>query len=245
MLRLVATTILWLLLCGTGSEAAFSRVQGSVSVSSFANTFGATVTSDNCVVGLFVYNNGGTGSVTGIADDKSNTYTFFSFQDAVQNLLVVTYILGNITNAPITVTATTTGTVNAPVQMMQEEYSGCAASANPSDGHTAQQQTNPGAGTDALTSGNITTTANGDLIWGVSMQTTSSSPPAVGTGFVSRQTQSFNLGVSDEDRTQSSAGTVAATFTSASGAVNQYDTAIVAIKAPASGGGSGILLLGR
>lgn len=107
------------------------------------------------------------------------------------------------------------------------------------DGSNAQLQATPGIGTDGVSSNTFTTTANGDLVYGASISdsATGLDPGAVGTNFT--QDAFFNTAamvwMRTEYLTQSSAGSIAATFTA--GTNNSHITAGVAVKPAAAGGG--------
>jgi len=98
-------------------------------------------------------------------------------------------------------------------------------------GIKSKLQTNPGTGTDNISSGNITTAANGDTI--VSGLIDASQFSAVGTGYtlfpgVTIATDFNYL----EYKTQASAGAVAGTWTDSVGGGSELTaTAIMAFKA--------------
>jgi hypothetical protein len=173
--------------------------------SSCAVTLGATVGSGNLVVFAVGAQSGSTATV---ADDKGNTYTAAPSPNPVtgNSYEVFMFYLGNITNGPITMTATL-GASRTFVQCFAEEYSGMATS--PFDVSTAQFQATPGTTADAVTSGNATTTVNGDLIWAITASTNTSTF-SVGTSFTQRQSVAGEF--MTESRVQSTAGAVAGTF---------------------------------
>jgi hypothetical protein len=96
------------------------------------------------------------------------------------------------------------------------------------------QQNWPGGGADLITSGAITTTQPGELIWG--MTTTGNNFATggrAGTGFTQRLNQappSNEAFVITEDMIQAAAGPVAATFTDPSGSGWTYYTHVIALK---------------
>lgn len=89
------------------------------------------------------------------------------------------------------------------------EYSGIATS-SPLIVAQRQVQTNPGTGTDAVTSGTASVGTVPALIWGASDAPGLGTSIAAGTGFVSRGTDD---GGRIEDRRETSASSYAATFT--------------------------------
>lgn len=87
---------------------------------------------------------------------------------------------------------------------------------HPLDGHAINHQDNPGTGTDAVTSGNITTSRNGDYIFGVETDAAGNNVVDVtGTGFVARNSAGGYYAT--EDKILFAAGLVAVTFTSTNG----------------------------
>lgn len=119
------------------------------------------------------------------------------------------------------------------------EYSGNDQTASAGDGGTGQAGTNTGA-VDGVTTGNVLTTAAGDLIVGAVVNTTSLSAFNAGTGETNRPNSSFLVStfgmVSLEDKEQGAAGNIASTWTLAANA-DTYIAFEQAIKAPAAVGG--------
>lgn len=217
---------------------AFSYIQGnthenlSTSSSTVAVTLASTVGSGHALMVWVGWASNSGDTVTGISDDKSNTYTLVDLaRDNAEGYSWQSAYLLNATNAPKTITATLSAS-QPFASIVVDEYSGIASSAA-LNGHAMQDQLDPGIGANAVTSGNITTTAGGDLIYGGTVSITSSTLTA-GTSFAQRQfvDSSFET----EDRTQASAGSVAATFTTnGSGSVYNFITGVMAFKAAASG----------
>ncbi len=101
-----------------------------------------------------------------------------------------------------------------------------ASSANDTTGASAAQSA-PGTGANAVSSGNITTATNGDLIYAVCVETsTGNDPGSLGTGYSLGQT-SGGVVIESAYKTQSSAGSVAGTWTTAAGSAN-FVTAVAA-----------------
>lgn len=89
------------------------------------------------------------------------------------------------------------------------EVSGCDTTA-PLDVHATNYQHNVGSGADAITTGAVTTTAGGEFIFGVAFdQAGNSNTWAAGTNFTAKE-NSFGV---TEYLTQTTAGSIAATFT--------------------------------
>ena len=205
----------------------------SAGVTSVSATFASTVTSGNCVIGVIMW--GSTvNDLTSVTDDKGNTYTV---KDTLLNLdggSASSFILGNITNGPKTVSANFSASVANDVIIISE-FSGVAASSDPTDVHHAQTQARPGTGTDAISSGAATTTVNGDLIFGGAFDASGANTTfTAGTSFTLGTTNSgLSRHAADEFRTQASAGSVSATFTgNQSGA--DYFVFMIAAKAATS-----------
>lgn len=186
-------------------------------------TLGAPVTSGNAIVGSFQVVGGSFASYS-VSDDKGNIYNIggiSSFGRSGQ------FWLGNITNAPSVITVTINAS-NGAWLLLADEFSGVATL---SDGHT-QNQNVPGTGTDAMTSGAITTTVNGDLIVGSGWDTDSAaSTLTAGTGFAGLASiATFNGRGLQEWLVQGTASSIAATFTMGS-ASDGAGAHVVALKA--------------
>src|SRR5262249_4018833 len=207
-------------------------------------TLSAAVGSGNTLVGSFEAVPNGV-AVTSILDDKNNSYTTKdTIDDAADSFRMVQFVLGNITNGPITITITFgVGATNGnPVTIILDEYSGVAALTDPTDGHAGVLRSAPGTGTDAITSPNITTTVNGDLIWGSCYDDNALTPaPSSGTGFTQRETNTgTNIACSSEDKIQAAAGSVNTTFTSTNGGDN-FIAFVMALQPAASSAAAPVL----
>ena len=159
-----------------------------------------------------------------ITDNLGNTYTNRTrTTDATNQQVVETW------RCIVTVAGTPTiqsqynptpGTTQAQNTVMSiDPFTGSdAASAN--DGQNAQLQNAPGTGTDAVSSGTITTATNGSLVYGACIESsTGTDPGSIGTGFTLAQSNpGGGLVLKTEWKTQVTAGATAATFTTASGA---------------------------
>jgi hypothetical protein len=198
-----------------------SYVQGKTHANGFTNSTTVAATLDAAVGvghGLCVAVGwAGNDDTLSVSDDKGNVY---SFEGIVYNSNQG-YSLGlaycrNITNAPQTITATLPA-ARLFATIIVDEYSDLGAF----DGAALNGQQGPGTATDAVTSTAITTTADGDLVWGVGINIESHGM-AFGTGFTGRQ--SLGGGAANtfytEDRIQASAGSIAATFTTSNGGDN-------------------------
>jgi hypothetical protein len=200
---------------------------GSTSSATCAVTLTSTVASGNMLcVSLGWVTSTGVDIIT-VTDDKGNTYTVVdkTFNNPASYSLCDAYCL-NITNAPQTITATIS-TARQFSTIFVDEWSGIATS-SALDGH-AINQLNGASGTDIATSTAITTTANGDLIYGVCICINSVGISA-GTGFTQRQNVASTF--LTESLIQGSAGSIAATATPAS--AGNLNTAVMAFKAAAA-----------
>jgi len=188
---------------------------------------GSAIGSGNVVLGTVFWGNSAT-TLSSVKDDKNNTYTVKDSTVATDGVGSASFILGNITNSPITITATFSVSTNF-LTIIWDEYSGALASADPSDGHAFQSQTV----TTSQSSGNIVTTVNGDLIYGASWDLNGASAFTAAGGSTIRTTDSAGAPGASEDKVQSTAGSVSSTFTSS--AADDYTTYVIAVKPAATG----------
>ncbi|MGZ4849799.1 MAG: beta strand repeat-containing protein, partial [Candidatus Bathyarchaeia archaeon] len=171
-------------------------------------------------------------TLVSVTDDKGNSYTIFDHTTDSRGQENYAFILGNITNGPSTITATFTSSSAGFTGLIWDEYSGVAALTDPRDGHVVNLQQNPiTVATDAITSTPITTTINGDLIWGATINSNNSDSPVAGTGFTSRERDGTGAPMNSEDMVQTTAGSVAATFTPPT--INGSQTTFVVALKPA------------
>ncbi len=152
-----------------------------------------------------------------------NNPTTLSTYRAAQGYAVIS------SSGTCTVTADFSGVTGAFNRIVAHEVSGVDTS-NPLDGNTMQSQSDPGNGTDAVTSSNIVTTQNGDYIFGATFDMESGLTAAAGTGFTSRLYLSGVAGYLSEDRIQSSSGSIAATFTQPGSAFTDFITGVMAFR---------------
>ena len=174
---------------GGGGGGTWSKKQTGATMGDSANsatlavTFGSAITSGDAVTCIGAMDNAGTPTISTATDDKSNTYNQQAIiRDTTNGQAAFAISLGNITNGPITITVTL-GTGQSARSMVCDEWnwSGGATAADPRDVPTGQVQASPGTGTDGVTSGDTTTTVNGDLLVGLTMGYTAT--VSSGTGF--------------------------------------------------------------
>lgn len=213
-----------------------ARPAGADSATTVAVTFDNPVATNGLVVGC-VTNRLSDSATVSVSDDKSNTYTVGTAVS--QNDMTVTpFYLENIDNGPTVITVTFS-TSTAFRSVIVHEASGVATS-SALDQATGQAQAAPGTGTDAVSSGSVTTTTNGQYIFGATAVTNSfpaSQQFTAGTGYTEREettADSAGVNMASEDQIQTSAGSIAATFTQASG--NGTVTHILTFKAAAATG---------
>lgn len=194
----------------------------------FSGTTIAVAYSSNVTAGgllvCHIYANHG---ISSVADSRSQTYSASTNVTDGATYSLATFYFPNTTGGACTITCTFAGAVTY-ASMQVAEYSGVATSL-PLDQTTSNNQTTPGTATDAITSGSVTTTTDGQLIVGwTTALTVGVGTVTAGTNYTAR-TNIFGDTV-DEDRVQTSAGSIAATFTTTS-ATSNYITIISTFKA--------------
>lgn len=235
--NLVSKTALALFLFATChinvSHAATAFVQ-SIGFSEFDTvatvpvTFSSNTTAGNLIAGYVSWasNTINLNSVTGCG----NTYSLVNNPTSVPNTYrAAGFYAENITGGACTVTANFSGGV-ANRTIIVHEVSG-AATASSLDGNALLGQTDPGLGANAVTSGSIITTANGDYIFGATSDLGGGWQTTAGTGFTGRELPATIY--ASEDKIQASAGSIAATFNAGS-AFADHGTLIMAFKPAAA-----------
>lgn len=198
---------------------------GATSSTTVVGTFGTAVTTGNCV--LIAGGTPGTSpTLTFIDNAVGNTYTNVNELD-VSGFTLAQAIGSSIINGPTTITMVNPGS-QAFMGIVIEEWSGLLSA--PYDLSTMQTQATPGNTTDAISSGPITTTTNGELIWGVCVNTDTATSPAVGTGFT-QGTASVSGVYKTEHLIQTTAGSISATYTDATdGSTSHFITGVMGLK---------------
>ncbi len=194
---------------------------------SLVQAFSANVTAGSLIVAAASWDNTTTSTMT-CSDNKGNTYTVMTVWVAVADsqTLAICYA-PNAAAGSTTVTAQLGGGAGFR-RMVISEYSGVATS-SPVDVSTGVGGATAVNTTDGVTAGSITSTQNGDLIFGAVMDVTGTISMLPGTGFTGR---SFTNGkdLLAEDKQQAIAGATAAPFTLAS-TTNKYNAVAIAFKA--------------
>ncbi|HSW65628.1 MAG TPA: hypothetical protein VLI54_00625 [Bacillota bacterium] len=195
-------------------------------VTSLVQAFSANVTAGSLIVAAASWDNSTTSTMT-CTDNRGNTYTGMTvWINAVDNQTLAICYAPNAAAGSTTVTATLGAGANFR-RFVISEYSGVATS-SPVDVSAGVQGITATTTTDAVTAGSVTTTQNGDLIYGAVMDTTGNTGILPGTGFTGRSfANTKDLLV--EDKQQAIAGSVSAPFTFP--AANKYNAVVIAFKA--------------
>lgn len=195
--------------------------------------FGSNVTSGNAIAIWIAWYQVAI-TLDSVTDTRGTTYTLYDNPTSVD-------VAGRAAWAVGVLGSTGANTITANFSLSPVYFSICAhevsgTDATPVDQHAINAQTAPGTGTDGCTSGNVTTTTDGQYIMGgCSDAALNGVPTSAGTGFTSRSTTSYNR---SEDLIQSSAGSIAATFTLSSFGSDPHLTGIMTLKA--AGGASSV-----
>ena len=240
MRHLAALAFLLAFLATSPSWAAPAFVQGCESAGTVATTqactFGTSTTAGNailCGTGLDIT---AVAALLSAADTSgSNTYTLLTQTANSNNVGIRQFYALNITGGWTVVTATyQNSSANKAVHCA--EFSGLQAF----DQQAGNAQTDPGTGTDAVTSGNITTTQADEVLF-----TTSCCSPTtiiVGTNYTYIDAgPSFDQG--SAYRIVSSTGTYAGTWT-ANNAADDFATRIASFSALASSCRGALMMMG-
>ena len=195
--------------------------------------FTSNLTAGNLFVGFVTWKSS-TVTLDSITDTLGHTITLVNNPTATNggNYRSALFYAKNISGGADTLTfnfsasTTTNGLVH--------EVSGLDTIA-PLDQSAIVDQTAPGTGTDAVTTGNVTTTTDGQYIFGCS-QNDNGIDMSAGTGFTERVAQADEL--TSEDKIQTSADAVAATWT-AVGTGGFWGHGIATFKAAAAAGAEG------
>jgi hypothetical protein len=192
-------------------------------------SFSSSVGIGNVVAGFFI-TTAATNVFTSMTDDKGNSYTIVDFLfGSTVGLSVWSFWGGPFSNGPITITVNV-----SPSQVLlwiaMDEFSPGGAGLITLDGHSI-------AANVTITSGNFTTTNNGDLIFGA---LGCNAATTAGAGFT--LLNNLNGGNFDTEwQVQGAAGTIAATFNPSGGNANTAGFAL-AFTPSVVGGGSGFFV---
>lgn len=172
-----------------------------------------------------------------VSDSVNGAYTQLDqITEALTNGFLCTQAyFPNASASTVTITLTMTGGTPNAVYLTILEITG--ASAAPLDGHTAQLQSSPGTGTNAVTSGNVTSAKQPALVLGAAeLSGFSDASISPGTGFTQPVANQFYLCI--ESLRVTSAGTQAATFTTTAGTTASVNFVVVYDELGSGGGGT-------
>lgn len=175
-------------------------------------TLGSTVAANDAVVGYISWPT--VQSISSILDDKGNSYPLLGTPKASASFQEQAFLLAGISNSPETITVTFNGSTSFCGIGVDEFSNVSGADTTVPAGGVAGQFLNTASGTNALTSGDLTTFTNGDMLWGTLAGSTNL--PSVGTGFTLSNNDTTN-GLITEYTSQTSAGAAAAFGTVSSG----------------------------
>ena len=200
--------------------------------SSVGVTFGSNTTTGN-LVACFVWWDTDTDTLNSITDSQSNTYTLLHNPTTLGTARAAMGYAKNITGGTTpTVTANFSGSPGDLVIGCME-ISGANTTA-PLDQSAMNTQNFPGTGTDLITSGSVTTTTDGEFIFGGTRAEFGTTVTA-GTNFTLDASGAGHANIEHRTSNQPSAGSIAATFTP--DANDGYITGIMTFIAADAGGG--------
>ena len=206
---------------------------GDAGGTTIAVTTTSNVTGGNLLVVGINWSTGNIEDISSLADGLGNTYNPIAnnhVRDATAGQWTSVYYAKNITGGACTITATFAASRSFR-RIVVHEVSGLDTTA-PLDQSTGQNQVSPGTGTDAVTSGSVTTTTNGQYIFATSMDDSGSNNYNAGTGFTGRE---LSIGASapmaSEDQVQGSAGAIAGTFTVSGNGTHRHINTVATFKA--------------
>jgi hypothetical protein len=212
ILRLPLALVIVLLPLAIPANAAISLTQHNSTDAGTVTSAPLAFTSNNTLHNFIVVciRIGATGATITVSDTQTNTYaSALQFNDTGGgNTVAIVYAL-DIKAGANTVTVSFSGVGSQTLRFSIAEYSGVALT-------SALDVTNSNqANSAALDSGNVTTTANGELIVGI-MVNANGKTWTVGTGYTSEEQVPTTAGTSKlmfEDRIQTSAGVISASAT--------------------------------
>jgi hypothetical protein len=213
------------------------RVQGAISADSPAAsttvsaTFAAPVASGGAVLGILLVGAGTAGTIT-ITDDKGNTYAKpVDLTDATESDRMVMFYCLNITNAPSTITVTSS--ISDQFRLIIDEYTGLSAFDTSNGTARAIGAT--------VTSATATPTGSSDLAYGAVVVGTAAAVAITAAGGYTKRSSS---GASDsfvfasEDKLLSNTTPVGASFGLA-GTTNGGPIGVMTFTTGGGGGGGG------
>lgn len=215
-----------------------SSATASAAGTSLGASFGANVTLHSVLLAMAKVNNTGTTNVTSITDTLGNSWAKVSpstfATDTANACVSECWICKDSAAGACTATANFNGSQNT-TEIIIHEVSGCD-NTSPVDGAGGAAWTS----TSTPTSPSVTTTFNGDYIFGAATQNSSATGTlTAGTGYTQRESFTTLIGLvaASEDQIQTNAGAITTVFnnsvSSRAGTIH-----IVALKASGASGGA-------
>lgn len=228
LLLLLFTTPVW---AANAFVQSAQTTTGNVALGTVAVAFVSNVTAGNLIaVGITWYNDPIT--LSSVTDTLGNTYTVVQTVNIALAQRYATAYAKNILGGANTVTATFSLATAIFRGIIVHEVSGADTTA-PLDKNAGQVQTAPGTGANAVTSGAVVSTTDGQYLFGFTAEGAGVSTTITqGTGYTLRQrTQSSTTTEeqASEDQIQATAASIAATFTI--GTDTEMGTLILTFKA--------------
>lgn len=192
---------------------------------------------EGVVVAVLMHNSGG--SISGVSDAMGNTYVSAGTPLAPPGEEVYAiYYCKNVLGGTGAITATFASSANYS-GIAYFRYTGLSSSAD-AQGMNGSTQTASGTGTDAVTSGNITPSAQPAMVFGLTVDGDGGSTLTAGTGYTTRGAVSnwdsvIGFSTLAEDKRITSTSAVAATFTTNQGAHRMNTVGAVFTEAVAGG----------
>lgn len=209
-------------------KAINANLAGSTSLTT---TFSA-ITSGNLLVGAAIWTPGGscTNPTQNVKDGAGNAVTVIdTVFDSGNSLCLQTFYLANVTNGTTSLVLTM-GATSAQLGLSMQEWSGIATS-TPLDGHIG----NVASSGTTVTSTAITTTVNGDLIFGAFGNDNNGDNISGANSPWTLRNNNTSVNLADESQVQGTAGSVSSTF-NVTGGGGGGPIAVAAFKAAAGGG---------
>lgn len=216
-----------------------TAVSGS-SVTSLSAVVGSAVASAEAICVAYALDNAAGATGGSVTDNLGNSYSKPSAATATDSpnnvILEAQFSIVTATGTPtvkLQFTPTPGTTTSAQTSLAVDTLTGSDASSTNDSTGAGQHQATPTTTTDALTSGNMTTGTDGDLIFSATLDSaTGNNPGSVGTGYTAGQTTAVGV-LKTEWKTQATHGAVAGTWTAL--ANDDHVTVAFALKPAASG----------
>jgi uncharacterized protein YjdB len=199
------------------------------STSSASAKFPSNVTANDAVAVFCVWESLSQ-TLSSVTDTQGNTFTIVDNPtNGGYGRAAMAYAIARSTGGDTVSCNLSTASMGKSI--IVHEISGVNTS-TPLDGQKMNVQNSPGGGANAVASGSITTTANGDYILGFTFNDSANQADwNAGTGYTKRQDlQVRSYAAASEDKVQSLSGSVAATFTATAATFGHFITGIMAFR---------------